>query len=74
MTSRYRESLIPVVTILAVIVVAWYALAIAMNAPFQRDLDRRGNVETGTWEFVQRTLSQPKPIRAGATSSGAELF
>jgi NitT/TauT family transport system permease protein len=62
MTSRYRESLIPVVTILAVIVVAWYGLAIAMNAPFQRDLDRRGNVETGTWEFVQRALSQPKPI------------
>lgn len=61
MTS-IRSAFIPVATILALIVVGWYGLAVAMNAPFQRDLDRRGNVETGTWEFVQRTLSQPKPI------------
>jgi NitT/TauT family transport system permease protein len=33
-----------------------------MNAPFQRDLDRRGGVETGTWEFIERTTqTQPKP-------------
>lgn len=61
MTSL-RSSFIPVTTILVLIVVGWYALAIGMNAPFQRDLDRRGNVSTGTYEFIQRALSQPKPI------------
>lgn len=62
MTDRLRDKIIPVVTLLVLIVMGWYALAIAMNAPFQRDLDRRGGVETGTLEFIERTLSQPKPI------------
>jgi len=57
-----REKIIPVTTILAMLVVAWYVLAIFMNAPFQRDLDRRANENPGTVEFVERTLSQPKPI------------
>ncbi|MGB6119319.1 MAG: ABC transporter permease [Mesorhizobium sp.] len=61
MTSL-RSSFVPVVTILAIIVAAWYAGSVALNASFQRDLDRRGNVETSTWEFIERTLSQPKPI------------
>lgn len=61
MTSL-RSSFIPVVTILAILIVGWYGLAIGMNSPFQRDLDRRGNVSTGTMEFIGRTLSQPKPI------------
>jgi len=62
MTDRLRDKIIPVVTLLVLIVMGWYALAVAMNAPFQRDLDRRGGVETGTLEFIERTLSQPKPI------------
>lgn len=57
-----RDKIIPVGTILIAIVIGWYILAVAMNAPFQRDLDRRGNVETSTSEFIGRTLSQPKPI------------
>ena len=57
-----RVKIIPVTTILLGIVVAWYVLAVFMNAPFQRDLDRRGNVTSGTIEFIGKTLSQPKPI------------
>jgi NitT/TauT family transport system permease protein len=61
MTDRLRDKIIPVSTILLGLVVVWYIGAIAMNAPFQRDLDRRGNVTRTTLEFVQATLSQPKP-------------
>lgn len=60
--TALRASLIPVTTILLLLVVGWYGLAIAMNAPFQRDLDRRGNVTSTTSEFIGKTLSQPKPI------------
>ena len=41
--------------------VVWYVCAVLMNAPFQRDLDRRADVTPGTVEFIGKTLSQPKP-------------
>lgn len=62
MTASLRDKFIPVLTILALLVVGWYGLALAMNAPFQRDMDRRGNVTSTTVEFLGKTLSQPKPI------------
>jgi len=55
------RSIVPVLTILALIVVAWYVGAVALNAPFQRDLDRRAGVERSFPDLVAATLSQPKP-------------
>ncbi len=52
---------IPVLVILAGIVAAWYVGAFFLNAPFQRDLDRRAGETPTTWEFVVRTMTQPKP-------------
>lgn len=59
--DRVRDRVVPVITILAVIVAAWYAFAVFMNAPFQRDLDRRAGETPTTMEFIGKTLSQPKP-------------
>jgi NitT/TauT family transport system permease protein len=56
-----RDKVVPVLTLLAGIVVLWYVFAVVLNAPFQRDLDRRGGVERTTVEFVRETLSQKKP-------------
>jgi NitT/TauT family transport system permease protein len=51
----------PVLAILALIVAAWYVGSYAMNAPFQRDLDRRAGETPTAWEFVVKTMTQPKP-------------
>jgi len=59
--TRAVDKIIPVLTILAALVVIWYVAAVLLNAPFQRDLDRRNDVTRSTMEFVQATLSQPKP-------------
>ncbi len=59
--ERTRDKILPVTIILAALVVVWYVGAVMLNAPFQRDLDRRGDVTRGTVEFLQATLSQPKP-------------
>ncbi len=59
--TRITASILPVLTILAAIVAAWYVGAYALNAPFQRDLDRRAGETPTTWEFVVRTMTQPKP-------------
>jgi NitT/TauT family transport system permease protein len=57
----FRSKIVPVTTILVLIVIAWYVGAVALNAPFQRDLDRRANVTRTMPEFIAATLSQPKP-------------
>ena len=60
MSSTFRNTF-PVLVILALIVAAWYVGAYALNAPFQRDLDRRAGVTSTPWEFVVKTMTQPKP-------------
>lgn len=60
--NSVTEKIVPVTTILIAIVIGWYALAMVMNAPFQRDMNRRGNVTPSTVEFLESTLAQAKPI------------
>nr|WP_295462824.1 ABC transporter permease [Mesorhizobium sp.] len=52
---------VPVIAILLLIVAGWYVGSYALNAPFQRDLDRRAGVTSTPWEFVVKTMTQPKP-------------
>jgi NitT/TauT family transport system permease protein len=59
--TGFRDKILPVLAILGGIVVLWYVFAVALNAPFQRDLDRRADVERTTVEFIKETLSQKKP-------------
>src|SRR5882757_6723352 len=59
--DSFRDKIVPVTSILAGVVVLWYIFAVVLNAPFQRDLDRRANETHGTVEFIGKTLSQPKP-------------
>lgn len=60
--NSVTEKIVPVSTILIAIVIGWYVLAMFMNAPFQRDMDRRADLSPGKIEFLEKTLSQPKPI------------
>ncbi|MDP3527208.1 MAG: ABC transporter permease subunit, partial [Hoeflea sp.] len=59
--SFLRDRMLPVGSILLVILVIWYIAAYAMNAPFQRDFDRRTDVTRTSTEFLLATMSQPKP-------------
>ncbi len=59
--DSFRSRIVPVTTLLAILVAAWYAFAVYLNGPFQRDLDRRAGEQPGTLEFLMRTWSQPKP-------------
>ncbi|AYG60119.1 ABC transporter permease [Rhizobium jaguaris] len=58
----FKHKFLPVTTIVLAILVLWYAFAIILNTPFQRDLDRRANVTSGRMEFIGKTLAQPKPV------------
>ena len=60
--AKAREKIVPVLTITAIIIVIWYVASVLLNAPFQRDQDKRDDVTSRTTtEFVLATWSQPKP-------------
>ena len=73
MTSL-REKILPVAAILIVLVAVWYIGAVFMNAPFQRDLNRRGEVNVSTTEFVKQTLSQQKPTLPAPHQVAVNVF
>ncbi len=55
--------IIPVLTVLAAILLFWYAMAIHMNAPWQNILNGRANLENVSFtEFAQQTWAQDKPV------------
>ena len=56
------------------IVVVWYAGAFLLDAPFQRDLDRRGHVERTFAEFVVATFNQPKPTLPAPHQVAVDTF
>lgn len=57
----FKHRFLPVATIVLAIILLWYVFAVILNAPFQRDMDRRGNASPTAMEFIGKTLSQPKP-------------
>ncbi|MEP3439505.1 MAG: ABC transporter permease [Hoeflea sp.] len=72
--SFIRDRLVPVGSILLVILIAWYFAAYSMNAPFQRDFDRRaGETRTAT-EFLMKTMSQPKPTMPAPHQVASNLW
>jgi NitT/TauT family transport system permease protein len=64
----------PVLVICLALIVIWYVAAFALNAPFQRDLDRRGEVTRTTADFIAATLSQPKPTLPAPHQVAVDLF
>ncbi len=64
----------PVIVILVAIIAIWYVATFALNAPFQRDLDRRGEVERSFPEFVVATMTQKKPTLPAPHQVAVDLY
>jgi NitT/TauT family transport system permease protein len=72
--DRLRDKIVPVTTLLVILVVAWYAFAVLLNSPFQRDLDRRAGETSGTVEFIGKTLTQTKPTLPSPDQVATNFF
>lgn len=61
MTNKGKT--IPVLTILTIIVMIWYACVVWMNAPFERDqAERQDRAEPSFSELVSLTMAQERPV------------
>ena len=62
---------VAVVVIVAAIIAIWYVGALALNAPFQRDLDSSAGITRGARRFRRRGLQPAEADAAGAASGRA---
>jgi NitT/TauT family transport system permease protein len=62
MTRALRDTVAPVVLVVAAIITLWYAGAVYMNAPFQKDSYQRAKVEWTTGQLIRDTLAQKRPV------------
>ena len=76
MFARLHEGkTFPVLLILTMLVVIWYAAAIKLNTPWQLDIYERGDiVEWTTGQFVNDTLNQDRPVLPSAHQVFAEIW
>jgi NitT/TauT family transport system permease protein len=70
----FAGSVGPVAAMIVAIVAIWYVGAFLLNAPFQRDLDRRAGVERSFPAFVAATMAQPKPTLPAPHQVAADLY
>ncbi len=68
------RSLMPVLTVVAVIFALWYGAAVALNAPWARDQAQRAGVELAFPELVAATWSQKKPKLPAPHQVGEEIW
>ena len=58
---------LPIIIVLLAIVAVWYAAAIGLNAPWQNDVYRRGDmVDVPFTQFMTDTWNQEKPVLPAA--------
>ncbi|CZT35931.1 ABC transporter permease [Rhizobium sp. 9140] len=57
-----RDKILPVLTILAALLVIWYAAAVFLNAPFERDTAARAGTTIAFSDIVPRTMAQARPV------------
>lgn len=57
-----RNSVVPVGTVLLAILALWYAFAIILNAPFERDQAARANTTIATGQLIANTMAQERPV------------
>lgn len=69
-----RSSFLPILTVVAAIVVAWYGFAIWLNASTQIDAYGRGGIEWTAADLVRDTLAQERPVLPAPHQVVVELW
>ena len=73
--TRFLQSRFVAVSVIVIaIIVIWYVAAWLLNAPFQRELDARAEIEPTFAEFVESTWSQERPVLPSPHQVGQELY
>ncbi len=68
------KSLLPILTVLVVLVVGWYAASVWLNAPWVRDQAARAGQEVSFAQVLPQTMNQERPVLPAPHQVAAELW
>ena len=68
------RSILPILTVVAALILLWYAAAIQLNTPWALDKATRAGTELSFTELVADTWSQDKPKLPVPHQVGAEIW
>ncbi len=69
-----RSNILPLLTVIAAIIVFWYAAAVWMNSPWQIDRYKKASVDWSFSQLVSDTLNQERPVLPGAHQVAVEIW
>jgi NitT/TauT family transport system permease protein len=72
--SLLRDKLLPIGTVVLAIIAIWYAAAVFLNAPFERDQAERAGTTISFSEILPRTMAQERPVLPAPHQVFAELW
>lgn len=73
-SSILHDKIIPVGTMLIAIIALWYAGAVFLNAPFERDQAERAGTSITFTEILPRTMAQERPVLPAPHQVAEELW
>ena len=66
--------LIPVLTVVAVLAMIWYAFVVVMNGPFERDRAERAGTPLNFSQLVEKTMAQERPVLPAPHQVAQEIW
>lgn len=72
--SLLRDKILPIGTVVLAIIAIWYAAAVYLNAPFERDQAERAETEISFSEILPRTMAQERPVLPAPHQVFTELW
>ncbi|PHR22611.1 MAG: ABC transporter permease [Hoeflea sp.] len=73
-SSLFRDKILPIGTVVLAIIAIWYATAVFLNAPFERDQAERAKTTISFSEILPRTMAQERPVLPAPHQVFAELW
>ena len=73
-SSLLRDKILPIGTVVLAIIAIWYAAAVFLNAPFERDQAERAKTTISFSEILPRTMVQERPVLPAPHQVFAELW
>ena len=75
LNKLYQGKTLPVLIIVGLILVLWYAMAVRLNAPWQLGVyERAGVTEWTNSEFINDTLNQDRPVLPSVHQVAIEIW
>lgn len=68
------RSILPVLTVIAAILLIWYAATVFLNAPFERDQAERAGTTIALSEIIPKTMAQERPVLPAPHQVAKELW